>query len=65
MESELETQLSNAIANMESELRKCHISECGQSLVYLQQPPDVSLLKRKEELIKCYCCLFPVTYYLL
>nr|XP_024218639.1 diacylglycerol kinase eta-like isoform X8 [Halyomorpha halys] len=40
MESELETQLSNAITNMESELRKCHISECGQSLVYLQQPPD-------------------------
>ncbi|CAH1398894.1 unnamed protein product [Nezara viridula] len=42
MESELETQLSNAITNMEGELRKCHISECGQSLVYLQQPPDVS-----------------------
>ncbi|CAH1398893.1 unnamed protein product [Nezara viridula] len=40
MESELETQLSNAITNMEGELRKCHISECGQSLVYLQQPPD-------------------------
>uniref|UniRef100_A0A146MDL5 Diacylglycerol kinase n=2 Tax=Lygus hesperus TaxID=30085 RepID=A0A146MDL5_LYGHE len=35
MEAELEAQLSNALASMETELRKCHISEIGQTLVYL------------------------------
>lgn len=35
MEAELEAQLSNALASMETELRKCHVSEIGQTLVYL------------------------------
>ncbi|XP_014254872.1 diacylglycerol kinase eta isoform X4 [Cimex lectularius] len=37
---ELESQLNYALTSMENELRKCHVSESGQALVYLHQLSD-------------------------